>query len=233
MAAPRPARRCLRPVSRRASAQARPRMTVPVPGVAGGRRHARTGRATPRPRKASRFRRLQPRPPVACVLQLGPHIRVWPIEGGACQTLRGHTDEVLAAAFHPDGRRLATCCTSLPTASLTGRLPPPKDHRRAPRPRRANGRLARRPASAGRRRERPGGSIGGGPRIAVEIPVRQARKERRKSGLHDLVRNGRRILGPHVRGQIEPPPLGAHHVGICFAFFFIVRRMLFWITTRG
>jgi WD40 repeat protein len=27
---------------------------------------------------------------------------------GQCQVLRGHTDEVFAAAFHPDGKRLAT-----------------------------------------------------------------------------------------------------------------------------
>jgi WD40 repeat protein len=50
-------------------------------------------------------------------------VRLWPIapltlaslpsEGGelrgrGCRVLRGHTDEVFAAAFHPDGRRLAT-----------------------------------------------------------------------------------------------------------------------------
>jgi WD40 repeat protein len=35
-------------------------------------------------------------------------VRVWTIDGGACQVLRGHTDEVFAVAFHPDGRRLAS-----------------------------------------------------------------------------------------------------------------------------
>jgi hypothetical protein len=35
-------------------------------------------------------------------------VRLWPIDGGACQVLRGHTDEVFAGAFHPDGTRLAT-----------------------------------------------------------------------------------------------------------------------------
>jgi hypothetical protein len=35
-------------------------------------------------------------------------VRLWPIDGGACRELPGHTDEVFAAAFHPDGRRLAT-----------------------------------------------------------------------------------------------------------------------------
>ena len=33
---------------------------------------------------------------------------MWQIDSGACRVLRGHTDEVFAAAFHPDGRRLAT-----------------------------------------------------------------------------------------------------------------------------
>ena len=33
---------------------------------------------------------------------------LWQIDSGACQVLRGHTDEVFAAAFHPDGTRLAT-----------------------------------------------------------------------------------------------------------------------------
>jgi WD40 repeat protein len=35
-------------------------------------------------------------------------VRVWPIDGGACQVLEGHTDEVFAVAFHPDGTRLAS-----------------------------------------------------------------------------------------------------------------------------
>ena len=35
-------------------------------------------------------------------------VRVWQIDGGACQVLRGHTDEVFAVAFHPDGTRLAS-----------------------------------------------------------------------------------------------------------------------------
>jgi WD40 repeat protein len=35
-------------------------------------------------------------------------VRLWQIDGGACQVLRGHTDEVFAAAFHPGGKRLAT-----------------------------------------------------------------------------------------------------------------------------
>jgi WD40 repeat protein len=35
-------------------------------------------------------------------------VRVWTIDGGACQELPGHTDEVFAVAFHPDGTRLAT-----------------------------------------------------------------------------------------------------------------------------
>jgi WD40 repeat protein len=35
-------------------------------------------------------------------------VRVWQIDGGACQELRGHTAEVFAVAFHPDGTRLAT-----------------------------------------------------------------------------------------------------------------------------
>jgi hypothetical protein len=33
---------------------------------------------------------------------------VWQTDSGACRVLRGHTDEVFAAAFHPDGTRLAT-----------------------------------------------------------------------------------------------------------------------------
>ena len=35
-------------------------------------------------------------------------VRVWPIDGGPCRVLRGHTDDVFAVAFHPDGRRLAS-----------------------------------------------------------------------------------------------------------------------------
>jgi WD40 repeat protein len=35
-------------------------------------------------------------------------VRVWQIDGDACQVLRGHTNEVFAVAFHPDGRRLAS-----------------------------------------------------------------------------------------------------------------------------
>jgi eukaryotic-like serine/threonine-protein kinase len=35
-------------------------------------------------------------------------VRVWSIDGGACQVLRGHTDDVFAVAFHPDGTRLAS-----------------------------------------------------------------------------------------------------------------------------
>jgi WD40 repeat protein len=35
-------------------------------------------------------------------------VRLWEINGGACQVLHGHTDAVFAAAFYPDGRRLAT-----------------------------------------------------------------------------------------------------------------------------
>ena len=35
-------------------------------------------------------------------------VRLWQIDGGACQVLRGHTDEVFAVAFHPDGTRLAS-----------------------------------------------------------------------------------------------------------------------------
>ena len=35
-------------------------------------------------------------------------VRVWQIDGGACQVLRGHTDNVFAVAFHPDGTRLAS-----------------------------------------------------------------------------------------------------------------------------
>jgi WD40 repeat protein len=35
-------------------------------------------------------------------------VRLWQIDGGACQVLNGHTDEVFAVAFHPDGTRLAT-----------------------------------------------------------------------------------------------------------------------------
>jgi hypothetical protein len=33
---------------------------------------------------------------------------VWPTDGGECQELRGHTDDVFAVAFLPDGKRLAT-----------------------------------------------------------------------------------------------------------------------------
>ena len=35
-------------------------------------------------------------------------VRLWQIDGGGCQVLRGPTDEVFAVAFHPDGRRLAS-----------------------------------------------------------------------------------------------------------------------------
>src|SRR5262249_22990013 len=35
-------------------------------------------------------------------------VRVWEVGSGACQLLPGHTDEVFAAAFHPEGKRLAT-----------------------------------------------------------------------------------------------------------------------------
>jgi hypothetical protein len=35
-------------------------------------------------------------------------VRVWQIDSGECQVLRGHTDDVFAVAFHPDGRRLAS-----------------------------------------------------------------------------------------------------------------------------
>jgi WD40 repeat protein len=39
----------------------------------------------------------------------GDHtIRLWQIDSGACRVLSGHTDEVYAVAFHPDGTRLAT-----------------------------------------------------------------------------------------------------------------------------
>ena len=31
-------------------------------------------------------------------------VRLWQIDSGACQVLRGHTDDVFAVAFHPDGR---------------------------------------------------------------------------------------------------------------------------------
>jgi hypothetical protein len=35
-------------------------------------------------------------------------VRVWQIGSGVCQELRGHTDQVFAVAFHPDGTRLAS-----------------------------------------------------------------------------------------------------------------------------
>jgi WD40 repeat protein len=35
-------------------------------------------------------------------------VRVWEVGSGACQVLRGHTDEVFAVAFHPGGKRLAS-----------------------------------------------------------------------------------------------------------------------------
>jgi WD40 repeat protein len=35
-------------------------------------------------------------------------LRLWEIGSGACQVLRGHTDEVFAVAFHPGGTRLAS-----------------------------------------------------------------------------------------------------------------------------
>jgi WD40 repeat protein len=35
-------------------------------------------------------------------------VRLWPIAGGDCRVLRGHTDIVYAAAFHKGGTRLAT-----------------------------------------------------------------------------------------------------------------------------
>jgi hypothetical protein len=33
---------------------------------------------------------------------------MWQIDSGECQVLSGHTDDVFALAFHPDGRRLAS-----------------------------------------------------------------------------------------------------------------------------
>jgi WD40 repeat protein len=35
-------------------------------------------------------------------------VRLWQIDSGECQVLRGHTDVVYAVAFHPDGKRLAS-----------------------------------------------------------------------------------------------------------------------------
>jgi hypothetical protein len=35
-------------------------------------------------------------------------VRLWRVDNGSCVVLRGHTDEVFAAAFHPGGTRLAT-----------------------------------------------------------------------------------------------------------------------------
>src|SRR5262249_54171183 len=35
-------------------------------------------------------------------------VRLWQVDSGACQELPGHTGEILAAAFHSDGTRLAT-----------------------------------------------------------------------------------------------------------------------------
>ena len=35
-------------------------------------------------------------------------VRLWQIDSGECQVLRGHTDDIFAVAFHPDGRRLAS-----------------------------------------------------------------------------------------------------------------------------
>ena len=35
-------------------------------------------------------------------------VRVWDVGTGQCQELRGHTETVYAAAFHPQGTRLAT-----------------------------------------------------------------------------------------------------------------------------
>ena len=54
------------------------------------------------------------RPPSAPTAAASPRaVRTAPsasgrLDGGACRVLRGHTDEVFAAAFHPDGTRLAT-----------------------------------------------------------------------------------------------------------------------------
>ena len=52
--------------------------------------------------------RLQSRRPPARLVQSDRTVRLWQIDSGACQVLRGHTDEVFAVAFHPDGTRLAS-----------------------------------------------------------------------------------------------------------------------------
>jgi WD40 repeat protein len=74
--------------------------------------HEMRGRMRQLPGSAA-TKRSSIRPPSVRTAAASPRavdrtVRLWQIDSGACQVLRGHTDDVFAAAFHKGGTRLAT-----------------------------------------------------------------------------------------------------------------------------